>query len=284
MSHTQEHIKDYYNQTQFDYSFIWNWRLKTTPALHFGYYDEKATKHEQAIFRVNEVLADWANVTEGTKVLDAGCGLGNTTMWLAQNRKADVTGITLVQKQVDTAYALAKKQNITGANFQVADYLKTPFSDNSFDVVWACEALCHAPDKSLFYKEAFRVLKPGGRIVIAENLRPSRPMSAENEKFLHDIFDAWAIPDLDTLEEHKQHAVNAGFINFQYKDVTKNVWVSYKNLKKIVKQLKPLATVLNTFRLVPKVRYNNYIQSGRQADAIEQGVFTYAHLLATKPS
>lgn len=284
MSHTQEHIKDYYNQTQFDYSFIWNWRLKTTPALHFGYYDEKATKHEQAIFRVNEVLADWANVTEGSKVLDAGCGLGNTSLWLAQNRKADVTGITLVQKQVDTAYALAKKQNITGANFQVADYLKTPFADNSFDVIWACEALCHAPDKSLFYKEAFRVLKPGGRIVIAENLRPSRPMSAENEKFLHDIFDAWAIPDLDTLEEHKQHAVNAGFINFQYKDVTKNVWVSYKNLKKIVKQLKPLATVLNTFRLVPKVRYNNYIQSGRQADAIEQGVFTYAHLLATKSS
>jgi tocopherol O-methyltransferase len=278
----QQHIKKYYTDTQFDYSFIWNWGLKTTPALHFGYYDEKATKHEQAIFRVNEVLADWANVTEGTKVLDAGCGLGNTSLWLAQNRKAKVTGITLVQKQVDTAYALAKKQNIIGADFLVADYLQTPFENNSFDVVWACEALCHAPDKSLFYKEAFRILKPGGRLVIAENLRPSRPMSEANEKFLHEIFDAWAIPDLDTLEEHQQHATSAGFIDFQYKDVTKNVWVSYKNLKKIVKQLKPLATVLNTFKLVPKIRYNNYVQSGRQADAIEAGVFTYAHLLMQK--
>lgn len=283
MSSSQQHIKDYYNQTQFDYSFIWNWKLKTTPALHFGYYDEKATKHEQAIFRVNEVMADWANVAEGTKVLDAGCGLGNTSLWLAQHCKAKVTGITLVQKQVDTAYALAKKQNIVGAEFLVADYLKTPFEDNSFDVVWACEALCHAPNKSLFYKEACRILKPGGRVVIAENLRPERPMSAEKEKFLHDIFDAWAIPDLDTLEEHQQHAASAGFINFQYKDVTKNVWISYKNLKIIVKRLKPLAVVLNTFRLVPKVRYNNYIQSGRQAEAIEQGVFTYAHLLAVKP-
>lgn len=283
MALTQQDIKEYYTKTQSDYSIIWNWGLKTTPALHFGYYDEKATIHKQAIFRVNEVLADWANLVEGTTVLDAGCGLGNTSIWLAQHRKAKVTGITLVQKQVDTATALAKKQNITGTNFLVADYLQTPFENNSFDVVWACEALCHAPTKSLFYKEAYRILKPGGRIVIAENLRPSRPMTAEQEQFLHDIFDAWAIPDLDTLEEHKQHAIDAGFVDFKYRDVTKNVMVSYNNLRKIVKKLKPLATVLNTFRLVPKVRYNNYIQSGRQADAIEQGIFSYAHLLATKP-
>ena len=121
-------------------------------------------------------------------------------------------------------------------------------------------------------------------MVIAENLRPSRPMTEANEIFLHEIFDAWAIPDLDTLAEHQQNAASAGFIEFQHKDVTKNVWVSYKNLRTIVKQLKPLATLLNAFKLVPKIRYNNYIQSGRQADAIEANIFTYAHLLAVKPN
>ncbi|MCX6352666.1 MAG: methyltransferase domain-containing protein [Bacteroidetes bacterium] len=280
---SQKKIKEYYNHTQFDYELVWNWGLKTTPALHFGYYDEKATKHAQAVFRANEVLADWAHVKAGDKVLDAGCGLGNTSIWLAQNRNAIVTGITLVDKQVNRATEFAKKQGVKDVEFLVADYLQTPFADDTFDIVWACESLCHTQDKSMFYKEAFRVLKPGGRLVIAENLRPTRPMSHEKEIFLKQIFDAWAIPDLDTLEEHKSHAAKAGFQNFEYKDVSKNVMVSYNNLRKTIKRLYNLGIWLRRLRIISQTRFDNFLQSGRQADALEQGVFSYAHIKAEKP-
>jgi hypothetical protein len=53
-------ITKYYADTQFEYQLIWNWLLPTTPALHFGYYDDKATNHQQAILRANEVLAEFA--------------------------------------------------------------------------------------------------------------------------------------------------------------------------------------------------------------------------------
>ena len=60
-----EAIKKYYSDTQFEYKLIWNWRLKSIPALHFGYYDNKATKHADAVNRANEVLAEWAGIKKG---------------------------------------------------------------------------------------------------------------------------------------------------------------------------------------------------------------------------
>jgi len=276
-------IQSYYNSTHFEYQLIWNWNLKTTPALHFGYYDEKATKHAQAIFRINEVLADWADIKEGTTVLDAGCGLGNSTLWLTQHRKAKVIGITLVESQVEIAYKMAKKQNIQGAEFRTANYLNAPFEDESFEVVWAIESQCHTVDKSLFYKEAFRLLKPGGRLVIADSIRSSRQLNTEDETLLKNIFNAWAVPDIDTIEEHQVNAAKAGFINFEAKNVSKNMFVSYKNLRKTINKLTPLAEIMYRLRILSKIRYDNFKQSGKQADALEQDLFRYYTLLAHKP-
>lgn len=276
-------IQEYYNNTHFEYNLIWNWSLKSTPALHFGYYDEKATKHAQAIFRANEVMADWANIKPNDIVLDAGCGMGNSSIWLAQNKQANVTGVTLVQKQVDTAIEFAKKQNVENVKFIVSDYLNTPFANESVDIVWAFESICHTPNKLLFYKEAFRILKPGGKVVIAEYIRTERPLVEDKETLLSSLCKAWAMADLDTLHEHKSNAEKAGFINFQNKDVTKNVWISYKNLRKTIRKLKTLAKILFALKIINKVRYDNFVYSGKHADAIEQGIFTYHHLLAQKP-
>jgi len=276
-------IQSYYNSTHFEYQLIWNWNLKTTPALHFGYYDEKATKHAQAIFRINEVLADWADIKEGTTVLDAGCGLGNSTLWLTQHRKAKVIGITLVESQVEIAYKMAKKQNIQGAEFRTANYLNAPFEDESFEIVWAIESQCHTVNKSLFYKEAFRLLKPGGRLVIADSIRSSRQLNTQDETLLKNIFNAWAVPDIDTIEEHQVNAEKAGFVNFEAKNVSKNMFVSYKNLRKTINKLTPLAEIMYRLRILSKIRYDNFKQSGKQADALEQDLFRYYTLLANKP-
>ena len=55
---TPEAIKKYYSDTQFEYKLIWNWRIKDTPALHFGYYDEKATNMQQ---QLTEQTKCWLN-------------------------------------------------------------------------------------------------------------------------------------------------------------------------------------------------------------------------------
>lgn len=279
----REEIENYYNTTHFEYKHVWNWKLKTSPALHFGYYDENANKHEDAVLRINEIMADKANIKEGSKVLDAGCGFGNSAFWLIQNRNASVTGISIVNSQIEEANKKAQKQNIHGVEFITANYLDTPFADNSFDVVWALESQCHSLDKSLFYKEAYRLLKPGGRLVIADSIRSSRQLSPENEKFLKNIFNAWAVPDIDTLEEHRANAVKEGFVNFESSDISKNMFISYKNLRKMTKKFKRLAEVLKKLRIISNIKYTNYKESGKQADALEKGIFGYHILLTHKP-
>ena len=277
-----EAIKKYYSDTQFEYKLVWNWRSKFTPALHFGYYDEKATNHHRSVIRANEVLAEWGEIHQGARIIDAGCGLGHSTLWLAEHYNAPVTGITIVPRQVETMQRFIEKNKIKNVDFIEANYFNMPFEDNSVDVVWAIEAVCHAQDKSLFYKEAYRVLKPGGKLLIGENLRSARPMEPAKEELLKKIFNSWAIPDLDTFEEHKSHALRSGFSTFESKDVTANMMVSYRNLEEMCKRWSWLNKLLYTVGIISKVRRDNMLGSLKQYHAIKQGVFTYNHLKAQK--
>ncbi|HEX8332565.1 MAG TPA: methyltransferase domain-containing protein [Segetibacter sp.] len=278
----KEAIKKYYTETQFEYGLMWNWMLKTTPALHFGYYDEKATSHKQAILRANEVLAEFGEIIQGSEIIDAGCGLGHSSEWLAQHFNAKVTGITIVPKQVETIKKRLIKYPVANVDFIVGDYLYMPFQDSSVDIVWAIESVCHAPDKLLFFKEAFRVLKPGGKVIMADIFRMGRPMSDSKETLLKEVFGGWAIPDIDTVEEHNDHATKAGFTSFKSKDVTDRMMVSYRNLREISKRYYSIGKFLHKAKIISALRHNNMLSCLKQADAVEQGVFSYQHIVAQK--
>jgi tocopherol O-methyltransferase len=282
MNNHSDKVIQYYNDTENDYKIMWHAKLQGPPALHFGYYDEKATKHADALYRVNEILADWAEVKSGDTVLDAGCGLGNAVIWLANTRKANATGISIVEQQINRAKEYAQEAGATNADFIHADYLKTPFPDASFDVVWCIESVCHALDKSLFYKEAFRILKSGGRLVMADSFRGGRPMSAANEKLLKQAFSGWEIHDIDTTEEHIQHAKQAGFTSVETKDVSDKVWVSYKNIRELTGIFILLAYVIKFLRIINQVRLNNVKSAYKQSEALKNHAFRYVHLLAVK--
>lgn len=275
-------VTKYYSDTQFEYKLIWNWMLKSTPALHFGYYDEKATNHSRAIVRANEVLAEFGGIPRSATIADAGCGLGQSSEWLATELDARVTGLSIVPKQIDAIHRRLKQRPVKNVAFVVADYLQMPFENESVDVVWAFESVCHAREKIAFYKEAFRVLRPGGKLVMAEYTRTARPLPPEGEALLHEIFDPWAIPDLDTIGEHETHAKAAGFRQFRHRDVTRHVLKSYKNLQQTCKRYAWLSQLLYSLRLISAVRHHNMRSSLKQADAIEQGVFTYSHIAAEK--
>src|ERR1700710_2875582 len=141
-----EAIVGYYDETWLDYRILW--LNKDNLAVHFGYTDGSTRTHTDALKNMNRVLADRVRIQPGERVLDAGCGVGGSSLWLATERGADVVGITPVASQVAHARRFAALRGLGDrVTFAQADYTNTNFPDASFDVIWSLESLCHASEK-----------------------------------------------------------------------------------------------------------------------------------------
>jgi tocopherol O-methyltransferase len=273
-------IIKYYDKTSFDYRWVWNTR--NTQAIHFGFYDEKHQKHDVAVHRLTEVMADRAQVQAGDRVLDAGCGVGGSCIWLSENRGAIVTGITLSTKQIIDCQLNVRIKKTSNIDFHVADFTKTPFESEQFDVVWACESVCHAERKIDFYKEAFRVLKPNGRLIIADYCRTTRPLPDNGESLLHNWLHNWAIEDIDTVEENRQNMESVGFQDIAFENIKKNMHTSLRNVHRMSAQWLPLARILNKIGLVSDTRIGNAAGSVSLYEALQQGYWSYYLTVAKK--
>lgn len=279
----QQDIIKYYDQTEFDYKIAWY--EKENPALHFGFYDKKeADNHYEALSHTNKILADKAAIVDGHKVLDAGCGLGGSSIWLAQRYDVEVTGISLPERQIAACQQRADSLSLKGsAKFVQADYCNTPFTDGSFDVVWACESVCHAPQKKEFYQEAYRLLKPGGRIVLAEYLRTQRPLDPKDEILLKNKWlNNWAIDDIDTEEEHFENLKSSGFQEIKIENFNDRVGVSLRNLHEKCQRSYPLEWILKILRIRSSVQHGNLVGSIQQYKAFQKGIWWYSVISAKK--
>lgn len=274
-------IVNYYDNTRLDYR--WLWLNKKNRSVHFGYYNEGINSHSEALVNLNKVMADKAGIKSTDIVLDAGCGQGGSALWIAEQYKAKVEGITLVPHQVKIAQQSARRRNLDHlSNFSEQDYCQTTFKDESFDVVWACESMCHAEDKAAFYREASRLLKPGGRLICADYVRTQRPLSENGEALLHTWLDGWSIKDLDTKQEHEQHMQSSLFKDIQIQDVTLNTRPSLQHLHSMSSKLWGLGKILRGIGLRNDVNHGNQFGSIKQYEALEQKLWYYGMISAVK--
>jgi tocopherol O-methyltransferase len=277
-----ESLTRYYDDTWLDYRLVWLNRENL--ALHFGYYDDQHRRHRKALANMNRVLADFAGVRAEQRVLDAGCGVGGSSFWLAEERGAKVVGITPVQSQVDRANAVARQRGLEEhVKFKREDYRNCSQPDASFDVVWALESLCHAPVKAAAYAEFFRVLKPGGTLVIAEYIRSGRQLASASERALSEWLTSWAIPDIDTSSEHQSAAEAAGFRDFIARDVTRHTRRSLWRLYVASYLGIPIDKALRRLGLRNDVHEGNVVGSRRQFESLRRGDWFYGIITAKKP-
>ncbi|HBC55693.1 MAG TPA: SAM-dependent methyltransferase, partial [Gammaproteobacteria bacterium] len=157
----------------------------------------------------------------------------------------------------------------------------TNFEGGSFDVVWAVESVCHAEDKQDFINEAFRILKPGGRLILADFFATKEQFNEEEQKLMHDWVSGWSVKALAFTPQFHQGLERAGFEGIDYQNATENVRRSAKELYQYSVLVKAGGKMLTEGR---SDRQEGNVRAVHcQYPALERGLWSYGIFLAHKP-
>ncbi|KAG6549033.1 hypothetical protein Mapa_009476 [Marchantia paleacea] len=223
--------------------------------------------------KTTEEFVEMLNLKPGNVVLDVGCGIGGGDFYMAEKYDVEVIGIDLSVNMV--SIALERAIGLSCAcQFEVADCTTKDYPDETFDVIYSRDTILHIQDKPALFKRFFKVLKPGGRVLISDYCRaegePSEGFAAYIKQRGYDLHD---VPAYGKMLE------DAGFVDVMAEDRT-NQFVDILN-----KELEVTREAKDKFISDFSENDYNYIVEGWEAKLkrCAQGEQKWGLFLAYKP-
>lgn len=219
-------IREFYDASSGLWEQIWG------EHMHHGYYGRggnyKLDRRQAQIELIEELLL-WAGYDKNKnsspeKIIDVGCGIGGSTLYLADKFDSWATGITLSPVQASRAKERATELGLDDrVQFEVANALEMPWQDNTFDLVWSLESGEHMPDKAKFLAECYRVLKPGGKMILAtwchrETNSVAGELTIGEIAHLKEIYRVYCLPYVISLSQYRAIAIECGFKDLRADD------------------------------------------------------------------
>lgn len=257
----------YYKHLAFSYQIY----SAGTHNIHYGYWENgqqeelRRKEHRDALERMNAVLANIAQIRAEDIVFDAGCGMGGSAVWLAKTFACRVTGVALCEHHIAHAQDFARKNNVDRlCSFFAKDFLATGFDAASFDLVWALESCCYTPDKRSFLEEAARLLKPGGRLIVADGFLHKTELSEQEQEMLNRWMRGWAVPNVLSGQEFGRYLEESGFEDIGFTEITENILPTSLRMHQIAKVIYPFSLWANRLGICSEQSTNHWYSALNQ--------------------
>ena len=180
---------------------------------NLGYWTAETTSLHQAGEQLQDELLARIPVKQG-RILDVACGMGASTRRLLSHYPADqVWAINISEKQIEST-----REKAPGCHAQVMNAVDLRFDDSFFSALLCIEAACHFETRRDFFAEAYRVLQPGGHLVLSDVLFTSAHRHTQFPPF------SSAINHVESVEEYAEQMREAGFHHVDVRDASDQIW------------------------------------------------------------
>ena len=160
-------VGDYYDAN------TWKFLLSTKErAIHRELWGSGVESRREALHHAHAVVLDQLGRGD-RRVLDLGCGVGTAALYLARRRPVKVVGVSNSPAQVRLADRFAARAGAMQGQvrFAVADFTELPDGLDGFDLAFAIESFVHADPAAAFFAQAAHALRPGGALVVIDDVR-----------------------------------------------------------------------------------------------------------------